>query len=310
MILQEFPDLGWLKSQIAQRFRQRKGYNNVPLDTAGFPSVVIHTKVKEAYRPDIEGPVSIFMNLAGSSYCQVEGRTVSIPEDYYFISNRSQHYSLTIESKQPVETFNIHFGEHFSEGVLGGLITATDSMLDNGTQQHGRAVTFHNRLYKKGDQFNRLVAAMLQLNTGKEFDKLLFEELLEGLLRHLFLQHRDILTAMDKLPSLKRSVKVELFKRLSFAADYIHSNQHLQIDLSELASTACLSKFHFLRLFKLVYGHSPHQYIQQLRLEKAIRLLGDSSLPVGTIAELVGFENSQSFSRLFHQRMGLYPSQF
>lgn len=64
MILHEFPDLTWLKSQIAHGFSNRLGWGNLQLNTEGFPSVVIHTKVRECFRPDIKGPFSFFLIYA------------------------------------------------------------------------------------------------------------------------------------------------------------------------------------------------------------------------------------------------------
>jgi AraC family transcriptional regulator len=112
------------------------------------------------------------------------------------------------------------------------------------------------------------------------------------------------------LPPVKHSTRLELYKRLSYSRDYLHSAAEGTVNLDVLAGTACLSKYHFLRLFKLTYGVSPYQYVQQLRLDKARRLLRHSSLPVQDIALLLGFESSQSFSRLFYQREGVYPTQY
>jgi AraC family transcriptional regulator len=309
MILREFPDLGWLKQQIDQRFQQRRSYHNAPLDTAGFPSVVINTFATHSYRPDVVGPISLFLNRKGLSHCSTDGRTVQIPEDHFFITNRFQPYTLTIDSAAPVETFNIHIGEYFSEGVLGALLTPADTILNDGLQQRVHTVAFYNQLYRRDERFNRLADALLQ-SPSTTFDRLLFEEKLSELLIYLLQQHRSIIDAVHKLPPIKQSTRVELYKRLSYAADYLHSFSERPVNLDELAGTACLSKYHFLRLFKLAYGITPYQYVQQLRLDKARMLLKHSSLAVQDIALALGFENSQSFSRLFHQRTGLYPTQY
>src|ERR1700761_9421729 len=97
MIFREFPDLGWLKNQIANGFSNRLGWGNLPLDTTGFPSVIINTTVSECFRPDIKGPYSFFLNIRGESACSVERHTTHIGEDHYFVSNRSQNYTLQIE---------------------------------------------------------------------------------------------------------------------------------------------------------------------------------------------------------------------
>jgi hypothetical protein len=57
MILREFPDLQWLKQKIDQRFQARLVYGSIPLESDGFPGVIINKKVTESYRPGIIGPV-------------------------------------------------------------------------------------------------------------------------------------------------------------------------------------------------------------------------------------------------------------
>jgi len=311
MILHEFPDLLWLKSQIEHRFANRLGWNYQGLATEGFPTVIIHTHTKTAYRPDVKGPLSLFLNRKGSSFCRTDTHRVRVSEAFYFVSNRSQPYTLEIDEDEPVETFNIHFGEYFSEAQLHALTTPADSILEGaGEQLQGPGIAFHNKLYTRDPAFDRITERIYRASKEGAPDKLFLEEQLAQLLTHLLRQHRHILAAIRDLPPAKTSTKVELYRRLSYSLDYIHSDQTGQIDLDSLAATACLSKYHFLRLFKLTYGSSPHQYLQQLRMDKARHLLTNSSLLVTDIADTLGFENSQSFSRWLFQRLGVYPSQY
>lgn len=310
MLFHEFPDLAWLKSQTAQRFSNRVGWGGLRLETDGFPSVIINTSTRSAFRPDITGPLSVFLNIKGESRAGTDGRSLQVKQGFYFISNRFQSYSLEIDSPAPTETFNIHFGEYFSESVLQGLITPADKLLNNEQRGAVASVDFYNKLYRCDDRFNYLVGQLYTSHREQGFDTLLFEEQLAALLAYLLGQHRHILQAVEKLPPVKQSTRVELYRRLSYALDYIHSGATPDISLEALASAACLSKYHFLRLFKLAYGLSPHQYLQQYRLQKAQELLTHSSLPVHAIATELGFEAGASFSRLFFRQTGLYPSQY
>lgn len=309
MILREFPDLQWLKLQIDQRFQQRIGYGNRPLDAEGFPNVIIHTKTRTVYRPDILGPVSLFLNLQGSSRCTVDNRGVTVPQDYFFISNCFQPYTLEIDSRQPVETFNIHIGDAFSQGIWSALLTPADTILNNGLQQQVPTVAFHNQLYRRDEAFTRIVRRLLALEQGA-FNKPLFEDHMADLLLYLLRQHRHLMRRIEQLPAVKRTTRLELYRRLSYAVDYLHAHTATAIDLDALAGTACLSKYHFLRLFKQAFGLSPYQYLQALRLKKAEHLLRHTRLPINEIAAALHFENSNSFSRLFLQRNKLYPSQY
>jgi len=311
MIFHEFPDLDWLKSQIAHGFSNRLGWGNLPLDTEGFPSVIIHTKVRECFRPDIKGPFSFFLNIRGDSFCSVDRQTTRIDEDNYFVSNRSQLYTLQIEETSGgTETFNIHFGEFFCESVFNSLVTPADRILDAGTEKQLSSFSFFNQLHRRDATFNALIRSILTSHEQAGLGKLRFEEQLTSLLSYHLQQHRHIAEIINNLPPIRKATRIELYKRLSRAMDVLSSGFCGEISLDQLAAEASISKYHFLRLFHAAYGLSPFQYIQQLRIEKARLLLADSAISIMDLAWQLGFDNSQSFSRLFYQRMGLYPTQY
>jgi AraC-like DNA-binding protein len=80
--------------------------------------------------------------------------------------------------------------------------------------------------------------------------------------------------------------------------------------LAELARSAGLSRYHFLRTFKLVTGVTPHQWLLRARLRDAARRLVTSRAPVTEIALDVGFEDLSNFIRSFRAEFGLSPSRY
>jgi len=310
MIFHEFPDIAWLKSQIAQGFSNRLGWGNLPLEKEGFPSVVINTKVRECFRPDIKGPFSFFLNIRGNSLCNVDRQITPIDEDNYFVSNQDQLYTLQVEdSSSETETFNIHFGQVLSESVLNSIVTPTHRILDAGAEQQLSPVLFFNQLHRRDATFNSMIAALLESQKEK-YNRLKFQEQMTALLTYHLQQHHHIAEIVNNLPPVRKSTRVELYKRLSRAMDVLRSGFCGEISLDQLAAEACLSKFHFLRLFRAAFGLSPYQYVQHLRIEKARVLLSDSVISVTDLADQLGFDNSQSFSRLFFQKTGVYPTQY
>jgi AraC-like DNA-binding protein len=99
----------------------------------------------------------------------------------------------------------------------------------------------------------------------------------------------------------------ETYQRLVRARKFIDRSYHLPIDLQQISSEACLSRFHFLRLFRQAFNETPHQYLTQRRIEKAKELLSSSGLTVTDVCFEVGFESLGSFSSLFHKRVGHPP---
>ncbi len=116
--------------------------------------------------------------------------------------------------------------------------------------------------------------------------------------------------AIDRLPAARRSTREELFRRLLRGREYLERNYCGQADLTATARAACLSPFHFLRLFKSAFGRTPHQYLTELRLRIAQTRLAETSEPVGAIGLGLGFENVNSFGRLFRRHLGLTPQDF
>jgi AraC-like DNA-binding protein len=77
-----------------------------------------------------------------------------------------------------------------------------------------------------------------------------------------------------------------------------------------MAAVACLSKYHFLRLFKATYGITPMEYVSRRRIERAQDLLRSTNLTVTEVCFVVGFSSLGSFSSRFRSMVGETPSEF
>jgi transcriptional regulator GlxA family with amidase domain len=85
--------------------------------------------------------------------------------------------------------------------------------------------------------------------------------------------------------------------------------RHLHEDLSvnNLARRACMSPSHFNRAFKSVFGSTPADFVENLRLNEAKRRLSTARSTVYSVAESVGFSSAHAFRRAFHRRFGAKP---
>jgi AraC family transcriptional regulator len=83
-----------------------------------------------------------------------------------------------------------------------------------------------------------------------------------------------------------------------------------ELRLTDLARSAGLSPFHFLRVFKREMGVTPYRYLMQARIRHAVRLLRDTALPVTEIAFDVGFGDLSNFINVFRRELGCSPSRF
>jgi AraC-like DNA-binding protein len=102
----------------------------------------------------------------------------------------------------------------------------------------------------------------------------------------------------------------DLHERLWRARKYIDECYDLPLDLTEISKQACLSRYHFLRLFRETFETTPHQYLIQRRIEKAKELLRSRQLSVTDVCFEVGFQSLGSFSSLFRRCVGHAPISY
>ncbi len=114
-----------------------------------------------------------------------------------------------------------------------------------------------------------------------------------------------------RIPAKKSSTRIELSTGACFAARTIWIRSWGDpVHLEEVARQACLSTYHFHRLFCEVFRETPNQYLQRKRLVNARRLLERSEQSVTDICLEVGFESVTSFSGLFRRNFGCSPREY
>ncbi len=116
-------------------------------------------------------------------------------------------------------------------------------------------------------------------------------------------QQQVITIAREVYPQeylVNQVMRAKLFMDHHFAAG---------LTLGAIAGEAHFSKYHFIRLFKSVYGQTPHQYLVSVRIAKAKELL-QAGAGIKETCFLVGFCSTTSFAGLFKKTTGSSPSAF
>jgi AraC family transcriptional regulator len=149
-------------------------------------------------------------------------------------------------------------------------------------------------------------AIVSELRSPTSAGGLLAETLAASLAARL-LQNRVSTTTTKAFPATPAGLDR---RRLSRVLDHIEANLEGDLTVHQLASIACLSRFHFTRAFKAALGQPPHKYVGTKRLEraKALLLRGDRSLV--DIALALNFSCQANFTRAFRQLTGQTPGQY
>ena len=100
-------------------------------------------------------------------------------------------------------------------------------------------------------------------------------------------------------------------ERVNHAIDHVTRHLDAPLRLEDVADVACVSPYHFHRVFKAVTGETLNAFIKRTRLERAVFLMSHAEPPSLTdVAIRCGFSGASDFSRSFRQHFGVPPSVF
>ena len=160
-------------------------------------------------------------------------------------------------------------------------------------------------------ELHRTIVSLVELGSScSSFASLRADMIIRELFERLLLKNQDAWQRSQNVKAVKAATRLEIFKRISTARDWMEANYTNETTLEDLGAVAAMNSQHFLRMFKQVYNITPHQYLIDLKLKKAKQLLESTGLTINEICQAIGFESVFSFSILFKGRFGLSPSHF
>ncbi|NVK28487.1 MAG: helix-turn-helix transcriptional regulator [Flavobacteriia bacterium] len=112
----------------------------------------------------------------------------------------------------------------------------------------------------------------------------------------------------QKLNTRRPTTKNAILQTIYDSILYLENHALDKFDLEALAFNACMSKYHFLRMFKQVTGFTPQNYHQQIRYKRACELLVDEGTQIQEVAWELGFHELAAFSKFFKKHSGETPS--
>lgn len=117
----------------------------------------------------------------------------------------------------------------------------------------------------------------------------------------LYLEETEIETEGELLIHDSRIVEIK---------QYLKHNYRQPLQLSDVASKFFLTSQYFSKYFKSNFGESFVSYIQQLRLDEAVRLIEATDDSLTNISFLCGFPNQAALNHAFHQAYNCTPSEY
>ncbi|MFN7994667.1 MAG: AraC family transcriptional regulator [Bryobacteraceae bacterium] len=258
---------------------------------------------------DYRTTLSVKSVVRGSARYYTPEAQYLVTPDSFLILNEGQRYSLEFEGSAITETLCPFFQAGFLEQAADAAALSTGRGLDD-PEREPPGTEFCERLYPNSGAVGAALRSIAGRMGGSGASETWLEDRMYELARALAALHANVRIEVEDFPGLRRVTRLELYRRLYRGRDFLTSCYCQPVSVSAAARAAALSPFHFQRMFKLAFGKTPMQFLQDTRLNAARRLLAHTSDAVTAICFAVGFESPGSFSWLFRKRFGLSPREF
>jgi AraC-like DNA-binding protein len=283
---------------------------NPPAALLGRVNAIVGGRARRYQVARFVGPLSIKAVISGVAAWETRDGRYELGPSGCLVLHAGEEYSIEVDSLQPVETFCIFFQQGFVEDARRAIEGGSAALLDDSAPPP--EITFGERLQFDLALREALVTASTHRSTDHEqrTTNSDHEDLFFHLAAHLVRSRAGADARMARIPALRSATRWELLRRLERGVALMHANLDRALSVEEIARTACLSTFHFHRLFAAAFGETPHRYLTRLRLERAAALFRGSERSVADVALSCGFESPGSFTTLFTRRFGTPPARF
>ena len=258
--------------------------------------------------PEHPSGIGLLITAKGNCNYYVNGMKNQISDNKVFFINRGSQLAIkTTETAAPALLF---FHSRLPDLVQHSLNYGDQVLLEKDFDNLPYDFSYLERIHADQELYATIFSLIELGGSCSSFASLradiIIRELFEGMLK----KNREAYNHSQNIQAVKASTRLEIYKRVSMAKDWMDENYNIDISLEDIAAHAAMNSQHFLRMFKQIYCITPHQYLIERKLKKAKGLLESTQLTINEVCQSIGFESIFSFSILYKKRFGLAPSHF
>lgn len=255
-------------------------------DIGYYPHAMYHYRE----RPNGVKQYILIYCVKGSGWYSVLGKRHEIKEQQYFIIPQGEPHVYASNNDDPWTIYWVHFTGTMASFFGDNCYTPT-----NITTAKTSRIADRNSIFEE---------IFLTLSDNYGIDNLRYaSSLLYGFLASFkyIKQFRNYNTLNARLANNDI---------VSAAVRFMNENIEKQLTLSQIADYIGYSTSQFSLIFKMKTGHSPLNYFNMLKVQRACKFLETTDLKINQICSKVGIDDSYYFSRLFSKTIGISPKQY
>ena len=267
-------------------------------DVNPFIRCILQISYKSVNNPVRVGDCRLFYILSGDGEIIIENQHYALRKDSLFYCRAGSEYNIISEGGLSIITFNFDLSQKFNEKAEIMIPQSPDKNIKifSETVLDSNVLNSHIFLGDASQFYSQIRIAFYEFNS----QRILFQEMSGAILKEILIRlHRIDASGTDTA----RDAVSEVIR-------YIDSNYQKEITNKELASMVGYHEYHLNRLFLKHTGRSMHNYILNIRISEAKRLILNTDLSCNVISENVGFKNYTYFSSYFKKEFGISPTHY
>lgn len=271
---------------------------------------LVFSSLQEFYDPVKSQGFAIKYVVEGVERYTLNNTLFPVQTGYYLLSNNTSEGHIEIESGRNVKGICITLLPELLAEVVASRQRPDTAFSDQDLGAFfGSHLFLENQYNAQHTQVGALLRQLTQAvryNTLQENDLTMefFYLMAEGIVADQI----PIFKQLHSIPSIKTATKKDLCRRLNRGREFIETHFSLPLTVADIAQEACMSEYHFFRLFRAAFGTSPTQYLIQKRLEYGRKILQQNHYSVSAAAFEAGFSDIHAFSKAFKKHFGVSPS--
>lgn len=244
-----------------------------------------------------------YIDAGKGSHEIVDGPVSTVEKGDLIMFNPGVAHRFTVEPNGSLTVYNCLF----DPSVLDASVSRSDDFINiiygflfekAGTQRDPKPYIFLNGAESAAE----IIKEMFREYTSKQ----------NGYTKVNAANLTRLLIAIFRLKRSDNAASVDAYKAaiVDSAIRYIRTCYADNIPCSLLAARAFVSTGYFHKVFKEVCGVTPVKYIQSVRLSEASKLLQETTLPVNSVADAVGYSDVKYFYDIFRREFGVAPGEY
>ncbi len=221
----------------------------------------------------------------------IKDKVYNRPNNTLFAVNPMEEHGVAIDSKG-FSLCGIHIDNNLMKEIAMSIYGSPN-------------ILFSNESFVVSHDISMLIRMLLEEHKYKQpGHEFMIENLNSLIIVNLIRQIKH------NLPSKPHNAPIGVKENIKKAIDYMNENYTGGISNAELSNLINMDKYRFIRSFKAQTGKTPYEYLLNLKVEKARKMLKGGNSSITEISMICGFSSHSHFTSTFKKKTGMSPTEY